>query len=369
MQVNEKRLLDRLLEMIAIDSVSYEEKPMSDFLETYFKNKGLEVYRDQAGEKFGGNGSNILVHIPGTMEGEAICFNAHQDTVEPGRGIKPVVKDGYLVSSGDTILAADDKAGIATIMEAYDYVKENNIPHREMYFLFTICEELNMMGIKNFDFSKLPTKNIYVIDSAGSPGVMTMKNPAKVGIVATFTGKKAHAGIEPEKGVNACCAMAKAIAGVHFGRIDPETTSNVGRVEGGGQTNVVSDSAFFTAEIRSHSAETLEAEIEKVRKSCEKAAAAFGAQVDVQVSYDYPTKKLDPESFVYKQCYAAYVKEGITPKQIIGGGGGDSNIMAGHGYMACGLACGMTDVHSSKEKLNLAEFAQTVRIVVTLMTE
>ena len=163
--------------------------------------------------------------------------------------------------------------------------------------------------------------------------------------------------------------MAKAIAGVHFGRIDPETTSNVGRVEGGGQTNVVSDSAFFTAEIRSHSAETLEAEIEKVRKSCEEAAAAFGAQVDVQVSYDYPTKKLDPESFVYKQCYAAYVKEGITPKQIIGGGGGDSNIMAGHGYMACGLACGMTDVHSSKEKLNLAEFAQTVRIVVTLMTE
>ena len=94
MQVKEKRLLDRLLEMIAIDSVSYEEKPMSDFLETYFKNKGLEVYRDQAGEKFGGNGSNILVHIPGTMEGEAICFNAHQDTVEPGIGIVPVLEDG-----------------------------------------------------------------------------------------------------------------------------------------------------------------------------------------------------------------------------------------------------------------------------------
>ena len=369
MQVNEKRLLDGLLEMIAIDSVSYEEKPMSDFLETYFKNKGLEVYRDQAGEKFGGNGSNILVHIPGTMEGEAICFNAHQDTVEPGRGIKPVVKDGYLVSSGDTILAADDKAGIATIMEAYDYVKENNIPHREMYFLFTICEELNMMGIKNFDFSKLPTKNIYVIDSAGSPGVMTMKNPAKVGIVATFTGKKAHAGIEPEKGINAITMASKAIAKMTLGRIDAETTANIGRIEGGGQTNVVTDEVFFTAEVRSHSMEKLKNQVESMKKACEEAAAEMGGQVDFAVSHDYPCFVLSQESFAFKACMAAYEKEGIPTSTLIGGGGGDCNIFAGSGITCACIASGMYDVHSSNERLNLEEFYTTTRVVYTMMTE
>ena len=139
MQFNEKRMLDRLMEMIRIDSPSFEEKPMTDYLEKYFKDRGFEVYRDNAGEKFGSTGGNILVHIPGTMEGEAVCFNAHQDTVEPGRGIEPVYENGVLTSKGDTILGADDKSGIAMLMELLDVLQENKIPHREMYYLFTIC--------------------------------------------------------------------------------------------------------------------------------------------------------------------------------------------------------------------------------------
>ena len=369
MKVNEKRVLDLLLEMIKIDSVSYEEKPMSDFLENYFKVKGMEVYRDNAGEKFGGNGSNILVFVKGTIEGPAICFNAHQDTVSPGNGIKPVVKDGFIYSDGDTVLGGDDKGGIAAILEAFEYVSENKIPHRDMYFLFTICEELGMLGIKNFDYSKLPCKDIFIIDAPGTPGKISLAGPAKDGILATFKGKKAHAGIEPEKGANAACMLAKAISGVKFGRVDEETTSNIGRIEGGGQTNVVTEDAFFTAEIRSRSGKKLAEQVELIRKSCLDAAKEFGGSVVFEVSHDYPEIKLDKSSFVYNQLCKAYAKEGIEVEYVLSGGGGDSNIMAGQGYKCCGTGCGMFNVHSTNESLCLKDLHTAVRITVTMMTE
>lgn len=369
MQVNEQRILDLFLKMVQIDSVSYEEKPMGDFLEEYFQARGLEVYRDKAGEQFGGNGSNILVHIPGTIEGDSICFNAHQDTVSPGKGIVPVVKDGFVHSQGDTILAGDDKAGIASILEAYEYVRENNIPHRDLYLFFTICEELNMMGIKHFDYTKLPCKNILIVDAPGTPGKISLAGPAKDGIVATFKGKKAHAGIEPEKGANAACMVANAIARVKFGRVDEETTSNIGRIEGGGQTNVVTEDAFFTAEVRSRNSQKLIEQVELIRKACEDAARELGGSVVFEVSHDYPEIKLDKESFIYKQLLKAYDKEGIKVEYVMAGGGGDSNIMAGHGYQCCGIGCGMRDVHSTDESLCLEDMHMAVRLIVTMMTE
>ena len=142
MQYNKERILSRLMEMIQIDSVSYKEGPMTDYLQKYFEDRGYEVYRDRAGKAVGGDHSgNLLIHIPGTMEGESICLNAHQDTVEPGIGIVPVLEDGKLKSSGDTILAADDKSGIAIMLELLEVLKETGTPHRDMYYLFTICEE------------------------------------------------------------------------------------------------------------------------------------------------------------------------------------------------------------------------------------
>lgn len=369
MQFNEQRMLDRLMEMIRIDSVSFEEKPMTDYLEAYFKNLGLEVYRDQAGEKFGGNGGNLLVHIPGTMAGEAICFNAHQDTVEPGRGIEPVYENGKLTSKGDTVLGADDKSGIAMLMELYDVIKENNIPHREMYFLFTVCEEQNMHGAKNFDYSKIPCKNLFALDGAGQVGGISTAGPSKFGIKMTFKGKKAHAGIEPENGISAVCMAARAISLVHFGRIDAETTSNIGRIEGGGMTNVVADLATVTAEVRSHSEEKLQHQLKLIQDACDTAAKEFGGKAVVELSRDYPALKANPESFLFKTTVAAYEKEGITPQYVISGGGGDANIFAGQGFECGGISTGMLDVHSSDETLHMDIFRKAFNVVFRMMTE
>lgn len=369
MQFNEKRMLDRLMEMIRIDSPSFHEKPMTDYLEKYFKDRGYEVYRDEAGSKFGSDGGNVLVHIPGTMEGEAICFNAHQDTVEPGRGIEPVYKDGKLTSAGDTVLGADDKSGIAMLMELLDVIKENNVPHREMYYLFTICEEQGMHGAKNFDISKLPCRNLYALDGAGQVGGVSTSSPSKYGIRAVFHGKAAHAGIEPQNGINAVCMAARAISLVKFGRIDEETTSNVGRIEGGGMTNVVSDSAFFTAEVRSHSEEKLQHQLDLIQKACQQAAEEFGGQAEVELSHDYPAAKPNPESFLYQLNLKALKAEGIEPHYVISGGGGDSNIFSGKGFECGGISTGMLDVHGVNETLHLDIFQQAFNVVYRMMTE
>ena len=364
------RILSRLMEMIRIDSVSYKEGPMTDYLQKYFEDRGYEVYRDQAGKAVGGDHSgNLLIHIPGTMEGESICLNAHQDTVEPGIGITPVLEDGKLKSSGDTILAADDKSGIAIMLELLEVLKETGTPHRDMYYLFTICEESGMYGAKNFDYSKIPTKNIFSLDGAGNLGFILKSGAGKDVLTITFHGKSAHGGIEPEKGINAINAAALAISKVKFGRIDPETTSNIGRIEGGAATNIVTDKVTFTCEVRSHSQAQIEAQVQKIIDACQEAAAEFGATVDIDVDHFCPPHKPDLDGFLTKATVRALELEGITPEYHISNGSGDSNIFSGHGFDCSGISTGMFNVHTTDEYLDLAVFEQAFNVTWRIVTE
>ena len=370
MQYNKERILSRLMEMIQIDSVSYKEGPMTDYLQKYFEDRGYEVYRDQAGKAVGGDHSgNLLIHIPGTMEGESICLNAHQDTVEPGIGIVPVLEDGKLKSSGDTILAADDKSGIAIMLELLEVLKETGTPHRDMYYLFTICEESGMYGAKKFDYSKIPTKNIFSLDGAGNLGFILKSGAGKDVLTITFHGKSAHGGIEPEKGINAINAAALAISKVKFGRIDPETTSNIGRIEGGAATNIVTDKVTFTCEVRSHSQAQIEAQVQKIMDACQEAAAEFGATVDIDVDHFCPPDKPDVDGFLTKATVRALELEGITPEYHISNGSGDSNIFSGHGFDCSGISTGMFNVHTTGEYLDLAVFEQAFNVTWRIVTE
>lgn len=370
MQYNQERVLSRLIEMIKIDSVSYHEEPMTNYLQKYFEDLGYEVYRDEAGKKIGGdNSGNLLLHIPGTLEGEAICLNAHQDTVEPGIGIEPVLENGILRSKGDTILGADDKSGIVMMMELLDVLKETNTPHRDLYFLFTVCEECGLYGAKNFDASKLPAKNIFALDGAGKLGVLLKSGAGKDTITVTFHGKKAHGGIEPEKGINAIAVAASAISRVKFGRIDPETTSNIGRIEGGGETNIVTDTVTFTCEVRSHSQAQIEAEVNKICKACQDAAAEFGATVDINVDHFCPPQKPDPDCFMSKAMVIAHEREGIPVEYAVSNGSGDTNIFAGMGFNCSGISTGMFDVHTTDEYLDMNIWGQTFNIVWRILTD
>lgn len=291
--LSRERMQNLFLEMIQIYSPSKGEKDMADFIEAYLAKRGIQFQSDNAGEGYGGNGRNIVAHIPGTKEGIPLGFAAHMDQIEPCRDVKAVIDGSIIRTDGTTTLGGDDKSGIAAILEALEDILESGEEHRDIYLVFTFSEEISMQGTKHMDLSILPCKDLVIADATGNTGVIAYKAPAMEAIEVTVRGKKAHAGIEPEKGVNAICAAAKAIAQMHIGRIDAETTSNIGRIEGGGATNVVTDEAVFTAEIRSHSMEKLGEEVAHMEKCLKEAAEEMGASYEFHHELAYPSLSLD----------------------------------------------------------------------------
>ncbi|MBR0115083.1 MAG: M20/M25/M40 family metallo-hydrolase [Firmicutes bacterium] len=368
-EFNEERMLSNLVEMIKIDSESGNEGEMTQWLMDWFTSRGFDAVRDNAGSTCGSSGDNVIVHIPGTMEGEAIAFNAHQDTVKPGVGIEPVIEGRRMYSKGGTILGADDKSGIAVLLEILENLKEKNIPHRELYYIFTIGEEVGMNGAKALDPAMLPCRSFFHLDDAADPGIVRPMGPGAVKMRCDFTGRAAHAGIEPEKGVSAVMMMGYAFTLMPMGRIDEETTSNIGVIGGGEATNIVAEHAWFTAEARSRNAEKLKKQTEDVRKACEEAAAKFGGKAEFTVEPTYPPYVPDENWFVIRCLMDAYEKEGIEPRYIPAGGGGDCNILCGKGYECTGISTGMYKCHTTDEYLELDELAACYRVVMRVMTD
>lgn len=368
--LSRERLQKRFLEMIQIYSPSLEEKEMCGWLVEYLKARGLAVEMDQAGAAYGGNAGNIVAYLKGTLENaEPLCFCAHTDQVPPCRDIVPVIAGNYIRTDGTTTLGGDDKGGIAAILEALEDVLESGKPRRDIYLLFTVSEEAHLLGAKNMDYGMLPCRRLVVADSSGDCGSILYKAPSSLAIQGTFYGKAAHAGIEPEAGINAVVAASRAIANMHIGRIDAETTSNIGRIEGGGATNIVTDCAFFTAEIRSHNAETLLRERNHMERCCKEAAASIGATCEFVCETAYPALSLEPEGFLCRLVQEAMLAEDVAPHLEVTGGGSDGNVLAGAGYECVILSIGMENIHSTKEQLNMEELWKTTRVLRRMMAE
>lgn len=366
--ISKERLQSRFLEMIQVFSPSKGELPMVEWLERYFTERGISYRTDEAGKGYGGNGKNIVAHIPGNLPGDPIGFMAHTDQIEPCQDIHPIIEGDIIRTDGTTTLGGDDKGGITAILEAVEDILETNAPHRDLYLVFSCSEEISMLGTKHMDLDMLPCKDLVVADATGNTGVIAYKAPAMEAIHITFHGRKAHAGIEPEKGVNAIVAAAKAISQMHIGRLSPETTSNIGRIEGGGATNVVTDSVYFTAEIRSHSMEVLHDEVAYMEQCCRKAAEEMGATVEFCHELSYPTLNVSLDSNLVQMTVKAMEEEGITPNCMVIGGGSDANILAGHGYRSVILGLGMRDVHTVEESLDMNEVYKCTKVMRRMMS-
>jgi len=365
--ISKQRLLDRFVEMVQVDSPSREEKPMADWLMNYLKNKGIEATIDDAGSKYGGNSGNIVAYIPGKPGEMPLCFAAHMDQISPCKGVKPQI-DGDIVRSDETTtLGADDKGGIAAILEALEDVLEENAEHRDIYLLFTVSEEIGMHGVKHFDANRLPCKDIIVLDAGGATGTIAYKAPAQMKIKATFHGVKAHAGIEPEKGINAIVVASNAISKMRIGRIDSTTTSNIGRIEGGDATNIVTDEVYFTAEIRAHDSARLKEELSYMEKCCLDAAAQYGVSCDFHSEESYPSFELDMNSPLFAMTVKAHEDAGVKPEPVVIGGGSDANILAKQGYRSAIISLGMYDVHTVNEYLNVEDCYKAAQVCSNLM--
>ncbi|NLX61265.1 MAG: M20/M25/M40 family metallo-hydrolase [Tissierellia bacterium] len=365
--INEKRLLDRFLKYVQIDSPTKFERDFAEHLIKEMEKMGLEVYMDDAGEKVGSNSGNVIGRLKGNTDGETILFSAHMDTVSPGKGIKPVIKDGVIYSDGTTVLGGDDKAGIAAILEAVETVIEKDIPHGDIEIVFSIYEEGGLYGAKNLDYSQLKAKRGFVFDSGGDPGEIIIQGPAQNKINAKFIGKEAHAGVAPEKGISAIQMAAEAISNMKLLRIDEETTANIGIIYGGEATNIVTKEVKIEGEARSLSDEKLEKQTEHMVKCCQAAAEKFGGQVEVHVENSYGAFKIDEKSEIVEKVKKACTNIGLTPHTTSSGGGSDTNILNANGIEAVNLGIGEKKPHTLEEHLHIKDLENAAKLALEII--
>ncbi|HDK26211.1 MAG TPA: M20/M25/M40 family metallo-hydrolase [Candidatus Atribacteria bacterium] len=366
--VNEKRLVEGFMELVRIDSLSRKEKDLADFLLEKLKNLGLEVIVDQAGEKIKSNSGNIIARLKGNTNNEIpIMFSAHMDTVVPGENIKPICDGEKIVSDGKTILGADDKAAIAALLEALYIIRENDIPHGDIEILFTICEEIGLKGAKNLDISSLKAQIGFVLDAEGSVGKIITTAPSQNYLEIIIYGKSAHAGANPEEGINAIQVAGYALSRMKLGRIDEETTSNIGIISGGRATNIVPDVVRLKGEVRSRNEEKLEKYTEQIKKISENTAQEFKAKAVVKINKEYYSYNLSPDEQVVSIATKAAKNIGLQPLLYPSGGGSDANVFNKNGIPSVALAIGMEKVHTVEEYILIKDLKNTAEYILSII--
>ncbi|MGL5152512.1 MAG: M20/M25/M40 family metallo-hydrolase [Clostridium sp.] len=365
--INEERVVKRFIEYVKIDSESYDEKAFGERLVKDFSSLGIEAKVDDSGKKFGSNFGNIIVKINGDLNKEPILFSCHMDTVKPGKGVNPIIKDGIIYSDGTTILGGDDKGGIAAIIEALTSIKEEKISHGPIEIVFTIAEEVGMFGAKELDYKNIKSKIGYVFDTSGDPGSITIKGPAQDKIIVEIIGKPAHAGVCPEDGISAIQIASDAISKMKLLRVDENTTANIGTISGGVATNVVCPQVKIEAEARSTVIESLDIQTKHMVDTFKEVCEAYGGEIKVDVSRLYGEFVVDEGHEVVERAKKVFRKMGITPSTTQTGGGSDTNIFNGHGIKVVNLASGETKPHTKEESIKICDLVTIAQVVKKLI--
>ncbi len=367
MTVNQSRLVEEFLELVQVDSAPKDERFMADALLQKLKELGFTAYEDETGAKIGGNAGNVYGFLEGDPNRPALLFCAHMDRVSPGYGIKPHVDNGIIRSDGTTILAADDVAGICAILEGIRTIQEQNIPHGRIEVLFTVAEEGGLFGAKNLDITPFQAKAGFFLDSSGPVGTIIVQAPAQKGISAKIHGKSAHAGVAPEEGINAIVVAANAISNMKLGRINHETTANIGVISGGSATNIVPDLIEMKGEARSRSSASLEAQTAHMVQAIEAACEKFGAKAEIEVTDSYSGFHLKPDDFVVQLALKAVDHIGLEPIQQGTGGGSDANIINGYGIPSVVLGMGYENIHSTAESIAVDQLNKAAQLVAAII--
>lgn len=365
--MNIDNIVSRFLKYVKIPSPSFKEEDFANILIKDLTELGFDVVTDNSGEKVNSNANNIIGYLKGNKDVESIILCSHMDTVTPCYGIEPVIENGVIKSSGNTILSADDKAGIVSIIEGIKYIKDNNIPHGDIEVLFTICEEVGLLGSKNLDYSKIKSKKAFVFDSSGDVGRVIVQGPAQTKIKAIYIGKAAHAGLSPELGVSAIQMASRAINNMKLLRIDEETTANVGTINGGSATNIVADSCEVVFECRSLNDNKINIQIEHMVESIEESANHFGGNVQIDVEHMYPSFNISNDNGILKVIKKAMENTNLIYEPNSTGGGSDSNIFNKNGIDAITLGIGLFNAHSTKECIRIEDLGKTTELVASII--
>jgi tripeptide aminopeptidase len=371
--INRERLMDTFRFLVGIDSVSRQEGDIAEELKKILESMGAETVFDGGGKMTGSNTGNLIARFKGNKKVPPLLLNAHMDTVEPGRGVVPVLKDGIFTSDGTTILGADDKSAIAVLIEIMTVLKENNMPFGPIEIVLTTCEEIGLMGAKHLDMSLITAKYGYALDSTDTEGIIT-RAPSANKFEFKVHGRDAHAGAAPEKGINAIHLASKAIAALKLGRIDKETTCNIGIINGGIATNIIPNLVSVKGEVRSHDDEKLKRITNDIISSFENAVKNYGnnssdglPRVDIIVEDDFSRTDIleNHPVVVLAQKAAANLGRKMITKTT--GGGADANIFYEKGIITGVIGTGMRDMHTVRESVSVDDMVKAGDLVLEII--
>jgi tripeptide aminopeptidase len=355
--INQERLLATFLDLVQIDNPSRGEATIAAYIRGLLESIGLAVEEDAV--------HNLLARVPG--DGEPLLLNAHMDSVAPCHGVRPVVADGVVRSSGDTVLGADDLAGVAAIIEGVRSTLERGGLHRAAELLLTVQEEIGLAGAAAFDAAKLQARVGVTLDSGGDFGGITVAAPSQDSLHVVVTGRAAHAGVAPERGINAIVVAAQAVSTMPLGRIDSETTANIGIIKGGDATNIVPERIELWGEARSHDQEKLSAQVGAMVAALEDAAGAHGGSVRIEVTRKYDAYHLSEDLPIIQQLAAALRAMEFEPRYQVSGGGSDVNILAQRGLQIANVSVGYREIHSTGEYIAVADLERAAELVVRVL--
>lgn len=369
--IDQKRVQNEFFELVSIRCSTLDERAMGDLLTARLRALGAaEIHEDGAGKALGGNCGNIVANFEGTVtDVPTIMLTAHMDCVEPCANIKPVLTDGVIRSDGTTILGADDKAGVVVILETLRCLKEHNIPHGALQIVFTVAEEGGVNGSRCLDTSLLHADFGYTLDTHGHAGTAAFKAPGKNQIAVRIVGKAAHAGIDPDAGKNAITAAGRVLRTVPQGRIDAETTCNVGMIAGGTATNVVAEFCTLNFETRSRDKAKLDALTQRLVDGVNAALDGTGCTAEITIKKDYDPYELPPDARPIQYLRRAAEKLGFPVVLEEEGGGSDANHFNAYGIPTTVLGVGMTDCHTKEESIHVQDLYDAAELTLAIVRE
>ncbi len=357
------RLLDIFLEIAAIEGLSGNEKAIADYVKTFLACLDLAVYEDDAHRLNNGNSGNLLCRVG---SGGEFVLLSHLDTARSTGNLKPVITEDRICSDGTTILGADNRAGVAVLLYVIEHALKNRLPINDFTLAFTVCEESTMIGSRNLSLNGAIRMG-FVFDSALRPGKFIYRSFGARGFNVRITGKASHSGIAPENGISAIAVAARAIGRLPLGRVDEETTANVGKIEGGSAVNVIPEKALLAGEVRSLELDKVESLIGTIHREFQAAANSFGAALEFESQWDFKPYRITPEMEVYRRIETALRKCGLTPQPSISAGGSDANSLNARGIPAVNIGIGAQNPHSNDEFILIEDLHKSAQIALELI--
>jgi tripeptide aminopeptidase len=361
-------LLDHFLELCAVPSPSGRERRVADLVGEYLSDLGLEWDEDDTAAELEGEAGSIFCRLPATSDGGTPLFLcAHTDTVPPEGPIEPVVDDGVVRNGAGTILGSDNKAAVVVMLEAVRRILDERRPHGGIELVFTPQEEVSLRGAAAFDQTRLVAKTGFVYDQGAAIGEIVLGSPHGRLLDFRFHGRAAHAGMAPEEGRSAVAAAARAIADFRLGRVDEETSANVGVISGGTARNVVPERCSFQAEVRSQDERKATELVREMLETAAYAASLADCEVESEVRPSFPGYRFRESDPVVRLAAEALSACGFEPSYALSGGGADANVFNARGLSCLNLANGMMEIHTPDEHIAVADLEAMVEVTLALV--